>query len=108
MENTCISLMLLGSMGFMMATFYLVNWPDEDIQRISWEVISSTISVFGSLLLFQGCNRLLDFYLFHELTLWQQLAVACAPTTANSGLLYILCYTISYLMLYHILYYIIL
>lgn len=34
-----------------------VNWPDEDIRRISWEVISSTISVFGSLLLFQGCNR---------------------------------------------------
>jgi hypothetical protein len=34
-----------------------VNWPDEDIRRISWEVISSTISVFGSLLLFQGFNR---------------------------------------------------
>lgn len=74
--------MLLGSMGFMMATFYLVNWPDEDIQRISWEVISSTISVFGSLLLFQGCNRVLDFYLFHDLNIWQELAVACDPRTA--------------------------
>ena len=25
-------------MGFVMATFYLVNWPDEDIRQISLEV----------------------------------------------------------------------
>lgn len=75
-ENTCISVMLLGCMGFMMATFYLVNWPDEDIRRISWEVISSTISVFGSLLLFQGFNRVLEHYLFGDLSIWQQVGVA--------------------------------
>ena len=27
-----------GCVGFVMATFYLVNFPDEDIQRISLEV----------------------------------------------------------------------
>jgi hypothetical protein len=27
-----------GCMGFVMATFYLVNWPDEDIRQISLEV----------------------------------------------------------------------
>jgi len=75
-ENTCISVMLLGCMGFMMATFYLVNWPDDDIQRISWEVISSTISVFGSLLLFQSSNRVLEYYFFHDMSIWQHLAVA--------------------------------
>jgi hypothetical protein len=25
-------------MGFVMATFYLVNWPDDDIRQISLEV----------------------------------------------------------------------
>lgn len=75
-ENTCISMMLLGCMGFMMATFYLVNWPDDDIRRISWEVISSTISVFGSLLLFQSSNRVLEYYFFHDMSIWQHLAVA--------------------------------
>ena len=27
-----------GCMGFVMATFYLLNWPDEDIRQISLEV----------------------------------------------------------------------
>jgi len=75
-ENTCISVMLLGCMGFMMATFYLVNWPDDDIRQISWEVISATISVFGSLLLFQGFNRVLEHYFFGGLSIWQQVGVA--------------------------------
>eukprot|EP00435_Cladocopium_sp_Y103_P013642 s419_g3.t1 len=75
-ENTCISVMLLGCMGFMMAMFYLVNWPDEDIRRISWEVMSATISVFGSLLLFQGFNRVLEHYFFRDFSIWQQLGVA--------------------------------
>ena len=30
---------LLSKMGFMMANFYLINWPDEDIKRISWEAV---------------------------------------------------------------------
>ncbi|CAK9071443.1 unnamed protein product [Durusdinium trenchii] len=74
-ENTCISLMLLGCMGFMMATFYLVNWPDSDIRQISWEVISSTTSVFGALLLFQGCNRVVEFYFLSGFSPWQQVLV---------------------------------
>ena len=31
-------------MGFMMANFYLINWPDEDIKRISWEAIRRSIA----------------------------------------------------------------
>ncbi|CAJ1365670.1 unnamed protein product [Effrenium voratum] len=74
-ENTCISMMLLGCMGFIMATFYLVNWPDDDIQQISWEVISSTTSVFGALLLFQSCNRIWEYYFLGGISIWQRVAM---------------------------------
>ena len=71
----CISLMLLGCMGFMMATFYLVNWPDDDIQQITWEIISSTTSIFGALLMFQGCNRVVNYYFLDHVATWHQLVV---------------------------------
>lgn len=75
-EDACISLTLLGCVGFVMATFYLVNWPDPDIRRISLEVINATISMFGALLLFHSLEELLEHYLLHHLTAWQQVAVA--------------------------------
>ncbi|CAE7531944.1 unnamed protein product [Symbiodinium sp. CCMP2592] len=74
-EDVCISLMLLGCMGFMMATFYLVNWPDDDIQQITWEIISSTTSIFGALLMFQGCNRVVHYYFLDHVSSWHQLVV---------------------------------
>eukprot|EP00439_Symbiodinium_sp_Y106_P059901 s1926_g8.t2 len=74
-EDICISMMLLGCMGFMMANFYLINWPDEDIKRISWEVISSTISIFSAVLLFQACNKVLEYYILEDLWIWYQLVI---------------------------------
>mmetsp|Transcript_30040 Transcript_30040/g.48452 ORF Transcript_30040/g.48452 Transcript_30040/m.48452 type:complete len:499 (+) Transcript_30040:2-1498(+) len=59
-----------------MATFYLVNWPDEDIRQISLEVLNSTISVFGALLLFHTLEDVLEHYLLPEMSLWQEVAVS--------------------------------
>jgi len=60
--DSAISTMLLGCIGFQMSLFYLVNWPDHDIKRIAWQVISSCISIFVAVLLFQGFNEVIEDY----------------------------------------------
>lgn len=72
-ENVCISMMLLGSVTFMMGNFYLVNWPDKEVRRTAWEVISSTVSIFSAVLLFQAFNGVLEFYVLKEMNIWLQL-----------------------------------
>lgn len=52
--------MLLGSIVFVMSLFYLVHHPDKDIKGHSWCVISSTISIFTSVLLYQGSKGVVD------------------------------------------------
>jgi len=52
--NLGIAVMLLGSIGFMMATFYMVNHSDKDLRVMTWKVICATISIFVSVLIYQA------------------------------------------------------
>ena len=37
-----IAVMLMGSIAFQLSLFYLVNHPDKDMKKYSWEVCMST------------------------------------------------------------------
>lgn len=55
-----IASMLLGSVGFVMILFYLVNWSDDDIRRYSWCIISTTVSIFAAVLSFNGFIAMIE------------------------------------------------
>jgi len=55
--------MLLGSVAFVMLLFYFVNWQDDDIRRYSWSIISTTVSIFTSVLMFHGINEAIVAFL---------------------------------------------
>jgi len=48
--------MLFCCLGAVMVLFYMVNWPDDDIRRYSWQIINSTISIFVAVLVFTGVD----------------------------------------------------
>jgi hypothetical protein len=68
-----IGQMLIGSVVFFMSLFYAVNHHDADMRRYTWIVMGTTISIFSSVLLFQGVRGVLAdkvfVYLDHELVI---------------------------------------
>lgn len=53
------AIMLIGAISFMMVIFYLVNWPDNDIQYYSYNTVSSSISIFSAVLAYSALSNCL-------------------------------------------------
>jgi len=58
---------LIGSISFIMLLYYFINWPDKDIQEKSWETVSSIISIFCAVLLFQSFNDMTEAYIINPI-----------------------------------------
>mmetsp|Transcript_32626 Transcript_32626/g.59351 ORF Transcript_32626/g.59351 Transcript_32626/m.59351 type:complete len:642 (+) Transcript_32626:78-2003(+) len=60
--EVAVSVILLGFVVLVMTSFYLVNWPNQDIQQATWRLFSTTTSVFLAVLLFSGTQEVMGFY----------------------------------------------
>mmetsp|Transcript_74188 Transcript_74188/g.141295 ORF Transcript_74188/g.141295 Transcript_74188/m.141295 type:complete len:527 (-) Transcript_74188:45-1625(-) len=81
-----VSWMLLGSICFFMAIFYLVNWPDEDIRWYSWEIIGLSLDIFVGVLVFDSLNGCLTYYAGQ----WQYSGAAKLPWAIAHMLMWII------------------
>jgi len=57
MVDIQVACMLLGGVAFVITLFILVNWPDDDIRRYAWVLISSVTSIFVAVLIFSSVNE---------------------------------------------------
>lgn len=73
--NVGISVMLLGSIGFMMALFELTNGTRAAMQKATWKALGGTISIFSAVLLFQGVQGLIEAYLLEDQPEWAKLLI---------------------------------
>lgn len=62
-SNLSSAIMLMGGIAFQMVLYYLVNWPDKDIQYYSYNIISQSIAIFSAVLGYSAFNNCLRFYL---------------------------------------------
>eukprot|EP00928_Gymnodinium_smaydae_P070154 TRINITY_DN54070_c0_g1_i1.p1 TRINITY_DN54070_c0_g1~~TRINITY_DN54070_c0_g1_i1.p1 ORF type:complete len:536 (-),score=68.16 TRINITY_DN54070_c0_g1_i1:41-1648(-) len=59
---SALAKMLFGTMAFVMALFYFVNWPDPDIVKATWCTLNDMISIFCAVLIFSAlCLVMADF-----------------------------------------------
>jgi len=61
-RDGALSSMLIGSVVFVMSIFYLVNYRDDDIRRYTWQILSTTVSIFTSVLIFSGITEFWTFF----------------------------------------------
>eukprot|EP00747_Dinoflagellata_sp_TGD_P134413 gnl/TRDRNA2_/TRDRNA2_175316_c0_seq9.p1 gnl/TRDRNA2_/TRDRNA2_175316_c0~~gnl/TRDRNA2_/TRDRNA2_175316_c0_seq9.p1 ORF type:complete len:540 (+),score=124.49 gnl/TRDRNA2_/TRDRNA2_175316_c0_seq9:114-1733(+) len=67
--DLAISLMLLGSVSFVMGLFTIVNSEDTDMRFYAWSVISTTISIFVAVLMFSSINDFVHRHLLRDQSL---------------------------------------
>lgn len=62
-KNSVASLMLVCSMCFFMGLFYMVNSPVENVRVKTWQAVSSTVSVFSAITMYQAVRSMVQAFL---------------------------------------------
>lgn len=57
--STVIALMLVGMLAMFASLFCLVNYPHKNINQVTWTILSSTISLFCSVLIFSALKAVI-------------------------------------------------
>lgn len=57
-----VAVMLMGSVAFIMALFYVLHYHDPDIRTYSWNVVSSSICTFMGVLIGMSWNQCFVFF----------------------------------------------
>lgn len=60
--HLAVAAMLLGFVAFIMALFYLVNFPDLDIVAATWRLLSTTMSIFLAVLMFSSTQHIVAVF----------------------------------------------
>lgn len=56
-----VALMLLGMVAFQIGLFYLVNFPDEDVQQFTWLSVSHTITIYCAVTMWNVIKTTAEF-----------------------------------------------
>eukprot|EP00913_Durusdinium_trenchii_P012761 g11982.t1 len=60
--NFALSIMLIGTVAFILTLFYLLNSNDKDVKRFSWGVLSASICTFMGVRLGTAYNANWSYY----------------------------------------------
>lgn len=73
--SVAVGATILGAMCFMMALFCLTNHKDPDMRKYTYEAVSTTISIFAAVLVFQTVNQVVEANLLDGKSMEYQLLV---------------------------------
>lgn len=61
--NVSTSFTLIGSFTFLISLLFAMNHPDPEMKEYAYTVISSTVSIFSAVLMFQSLNGLIETFI---------------------------------------------
>lgn len=68
--SVAVAFTLIGSFTFMISLSFATNHPDVDMKKYAYGVISSTVSIFVAVLMFQCFNGIIEHWLIEKIRLW--------------------------------------